>query len=80
MILVGNKCELEDDRLVPTEDSQRLAKDLGEYHPQQHAVFAKTIHKEVTLPQHTDLMRTHLHTDIAGDTETLKPKYLICFS
>lgn len=80
MILVGNKCELEDDRLVPTEDSQRLAKDLGEYHPQQHAVFAKTIHQEVTLPQHTDLMRTHLHTDIAGDTETLKPKYLICFS
>uniref|UniRef100_A0AAZ3QAS8 small monomeric GTPase n=2 Tax=Oncorhynchus tshawytscha TaxID=74940 RepID=A0AAZ3QAS8_ONCTS len=29
VILVGNKCELEDDRLVPTEDSQRLAKDLG---------------------------------------------------
>lgn len=71
MILVGNKCELEDDRLVPTEDSQRLAKDLGEYHPQQHAVFAKAIQQEVTLPQHTDLMRTHLHTDIAGDTEHL---------
>uniref|UniRef100_A0A4W5JEX4 Ras-related protein Rab-3 n=1 Tax=Hucho hucho TaxID=62062 RepID=A0A4W5JEX4_9TELE len=29
VILVGNKCELEDDRLVPTEDSQRLAEDLG---------------------------------------------------
>lgn len=30
MILVGNKCDLEDDRLVPTEDSQRLAHELGE--------------------------------------------------
>ncbi|KAK6311842.1 hypothetical protein J4Q44_G00175060 [Coregonus suidteri] len=29
VILVGNKCELEDDRLVPTEDSQRLAEELG---------------------------------------------------
>uniref|UniRef100_A0AAZ3PEB6 Ras-related protein Rab-3 n=1 Tax=Oncorhynchus tshawytscha TaxID=74940 RepID=A0AAZ3PEB6_ONCTS len=29
VILVGNKCELEDDRLVPTEEGQRLAKDLG---------------------------------------------------
>lgn len=29
MILVGNKCDLEDDRLVPTEDGQRLASDLG---------------------------------------------------
>ncbi|KAG7237440.1 hypothetical protein INR49_032286, partial [Caranx melampygus] len=27
VILVGNKCDLEDDRLVPTEDGQRLAKD-----------------------------------------------------
>lgn len=30
MILVGNKCDLEDERLVPTEDSQRLAHELGE--------------------------------------------------
>lgn len=30
MILVGNKCDLEDDRLIPTEDSQRLAQELGE--------------------------------------------------
>ncbi|KAK0143673.1 Ras-related protein Rab-3D [Merluccius polli] len=29
VILVGNKCDLEDDRIVPTEDSQRLAEDLG---------------------------------------------------
>ncbi|XP_051744066.1 RAB3D, member RAS oncogene family, b isoform X1 [Ctenopharyngodon idella] len=29
VILVGNKCDLEDDRLVPTEDSQRLAHELG---------------------------------------------------
>ncbi|KAL0993011.1 hypothetical protein UPYG_G00102130 [Umbra pygmaea] len=29
VILVGNKCDLEDDRLVPTEDSQKLAEDLG---------------------------------------------------
>ncbi|XP_018594171.1 RAB3D, member RAS oncogene family, b isoform X2 [Scleropages formosus] len=29
VILVGNKCDLEDDRLVPTEDSQRLANELG---------------------------------------------------
>lgn len=77
VILVGNKCELEDDRLVPTEDSQRLAKDLGEYHPQQHAVFAKAIQQEVTLPQHTDLMRTHRYS---RGHRTLKPKYLICFS
>ncbi|KAF0032315.1 hypothetical protein F2P81_014605 [Scophthalmus maximus] len=28
VILVGNKCDLEDDRLVPTEDSQRLAEEL----------------------------------------------------
>lgn len=30
VILVGNKCELEDERLVPTEDGQRLAEELGE--------------------------------------------------
>ena len=30
VIMVGNKCDLEDDRLVPTEDSQRLAEELGE--------------------------------------------------
>ncbi|XP_016086973.1 ras-related protein Rab-3D-like [Sinocyclocheilus grahami] len=29
VILVGNKCDLEDDRLVPAEDSQRLAQELG---------------------------------------------------
>ncbi|XP_034450385.1 RAB3D, member RAS oncogene family, b [Hippoglossus hippoglossus] len=29
VILVGNKCDLEDNRLVPTEDSQRLAEELG---------------------------------------------------
>lgn len=29
VILVGNKCDLEDDRLIPTEDGQRLAEDLG---------------------------------------------------
>ena len=30
VIMVGNKCDLEDDRIVPTEDSQRLAEELGE--------------------------------------------------
>ncbi len=29
MILVGSKCDLEDDRLVSREDGQRLANDLG---------------------------------------------------
>ncbi|KAM8845735.1 RAB3D, member RAS oncogene family, b isoform 2-T2 [Spinachia spinachia] len=29
VILVGNKCDLEDDRLVPLEDGQRLSEDLG---------------------------------------------------
>uniref|UniRef100_A0A672S648 small monomeric GTPase n=2 Tax=Sinocyclocheilus grahami TaxID=75366 RepID=A0A672S648_SINGR len=29
VILVGNKCDLEDDRLIPTEDSQRLAHELS---------------------------------------------------
>lgn len=29
VILVGNKCDLEDERLVPTEDGQRLAEELG---------------------------------------------------
>ncbi|XP_027267388.1 LOW QUALITY PROTEIN: ras-related protein Rab-3D [Cricetulus griseus] len=29
VILVGNKCDLEDERLVPAEDGQRLADDLG---------------------------------------------------
>ncbi|XP_061556375.1 RAB3D, member RAS oncogene family, b isoform X1 [Phycodurus eques] len=29
VILIGNKCDLEDDRLVPAEDGQRLAEDLG---------------------------------------------------
>ncbi|XP_050962234.1 RAB3D, member RAS oncogene family, b isoform X1 [Labeo rohita] len=29
VILVANKCDLEDDRLVPTEDGQRLAHELG---------------------------------------------------
>uniref|UniRef100_A0A8D0HFZ4 small monomeric GTPase n=1 Tax=Sphenodon punctatus TaxID=8508 RepID=A0A8D0HFZ4_SPHPU len=29
VILVGNKCDLEDDRVVPTEDGKRLADDLG---------------------------------------------------
>ncbi|XP_029014624.1 RAB3D, member RAS oncogene family, b [Betta splendens] len=29
VILVGNKCDLEDERLVPTEDGQRLADELG---------------------------------------------------
>lgn len=29
VILVGNKCDLEDDRLVATEDGQRLADELG---------------------------------------------------
>lgn len=32
VILVGNKCDLEDDRLVATEDGQRLANELGEFH------------------------------------------------
>ncbi|XP_019673300.2 ras-related protein Rab-3D isoform X1 [Felis catus] len=29
VILVGNKCDLEDERVVPTEDGRRLADDLG---------------------------------------------------
>ncbi|XP_060747840.1 RAB3D, member RAS oncogene family, b isoform X1 [Tachysurus vachellii] len=29
VILVGNKCDLEDDRLIPAENSQRLADELG---------------------------------------------------
>ncbi|XP_051988315.1 ras-related protein Rab-3D-like [Xyrauchen texanus] len=29
VILVGNKCDLEDERLIPTEDSQSLADELG---------------------------------------------------
>lgn len=29
VILVGNKCDLEDDRVVPTEDGKRLGVDLG---------------------------------------------------
>ncbi|XP_028678390.1 RAB3D, member RAS oncogene family, b [Erpetoichthys calabaricus] len=29
VILVGNKCDLEDDRVIPTEDGKRLADDLG---------------------------------------------------
>ncbi|EHB12951.1 Ras-related protein Rab-3D [Heterocephalus glaber] len=29
VILVGNKCDLEDERVVPTEDGWRLANDLG---------------------------------------------------
>lgn len=29
VVLVGNKCDMEDDRLVPTEDGQRLAEELG---------------------------------------------------
>ncbi|XP_049600163.1 RAB3D, member RAS oncogene family, b [Syngnathus scovelli] len=29
VILIGNKCDLEDDRLIPTEDGHRLAEDLG---------------------------------------------------
>ncbi|KAM3845309.1 ras-related protein Rab-3D isoform 1-T2 [Vipera latastei] len=29
VILVGNKCDLEDDRVIPTEDGKRLADELG---------------------------------------------------
>ncbi|XP_032990629.1 ras-related protein Rab-3D isoform X2 [Rhinolophus ferrumequinum] len=29
VILVGNKCDLEDERVVPAEDGRRLAEDLG---------------------------------------------------
>uniref|UniRef100_A0A3B3S741 small monomeric GTPase n=1 Tax=Paramormyrops kingsleyae TaxID=1676925 RepID=A0A3B3S741_9TELE len=29
VILVGNKCDLEDERLIPTEESQRLANEMG---------------------------------------------------
>lgn len=29
VILVGNKCDLEDDRMVAREDGQRLANELG---------------------------------------------------
>nr|XP_023408177.1 ras-related protein Rab-3D isoform X2 [Loxodonta africana] len=29
VLLVGNKCDLEDERVVPTEDGRRLADDLG---------------------------------------------------
>ena len=29
VILVGNKCDLEDERVVPTEEGRRLADDLG---------------------------------------------------
>ncbi|XP_028908885.1 ras-related protein Rab-3D isoform X2 [Ornithorhynchus anatinus] len=29
VILIGNKCDLEDERVVPTEDGKRLADDLG---------------------------------------------------
>uniref|UniRef100_G1TJ67 small monomeric GTPase n=1 Tax=Oryctolagus cuniculus TaxID=9986 RepID=G1TJ67_RABIT len=31
VILVGNKCDLEDERAVPAEDGRRLADDLGEF-------------------------------------------------
>ena len=30
VILVGNKCDLEDERVVPTEEGRRLADDLGQ--------------------------------------------------
>uniref|UniRef100_A0A5F9C6U3 small monomeric GTPase n=1 Tax=Oryctolagus cuniculus TaxID=9986 RepID=A0A5F9C6U3_RABIT len=33
VILVGNKCDLEDERAVPAEDGRRLADDLGECGP-----------------------------------------------
>lgn len=29
VILVGNKCDLEDDRVIPTEEGKRLAEELG---------------------------------------------------
>lgn len=29
VILVGNKCDLEDERVIPAEDGRRLADDLG---------------------------------------------------
>lgn len=31
VILVGNKCDLEDERVIATEDGQRLAEELGNY-------------------------------------------------
>ncbi|KAK1803005.1 hypothetical protein P4O66_021546 [Electrophorus voltai] len=36
VILVGNKCDLEDDRLVATEDGQRLANELGDMPAHTH--------------------------------------------
>lgn len=46
MILVGNKCDLEDDRLVPTEDSQRLAEELGKN--ASHSCFVNVVSMNIS--------------------------------
>ena len=53
VILVGNKCDLEDDRLIPTEDSQRLADELGK---RTHA-YVCTLVLMYQIPQ-----KKYLHT------------------
>lgn len=50
VILVGNKCDLEDERLVATEDGQRLANELGEFHTPTEM---KRASKRILLHTHT---------------------------
>lgn len=67
VILVGNKADLEDDRLVPAEDGQRLADELGRReHTHTHCLpLALSLSLRTDrdwLTSRVAEMRTHTHT------------------
>uniref|UniRef100_A0A672LU77 small monomeric GTPase n=1 Tax=Sinocyclocheilus grahami TaxID=75366 RepID=A0A672LU77_SINGR len=72
VILVGNKCDLEDDRLVSREDGQRLANELGSWGFQFFEASAKdNINVKQVFERLVDIICDKMNESLDGDPSML---------